>query len=390
MYKIECKKQFKMPLQVLSYDKRFQILIQKNSKKKVIYIKNEFDNSTFRYRCYNFKESLENSKKFDITYFLCSEIPNILKYIENINILIFQRTTWTIEVENLIYLAKQRNIPIIYDVDDLLYKADYVPIFINHIGIPFTLENTNLYFAIATGYEMVAKKCDAYITTTTFLKKQLEKDFNKTVYVIPNFLNKEQIEESKKIVEKRKENKEKFVIGYFSGSPSHRSDFKTIENDLIRVLEKYPDTYLKIVGFMQLSEELRQYQNRGRVIFKELVPYEQLQYEIGSVDVNIIPLVKNDFNEAKSELKFFESAIVKVPSCIAKTGVYQEFLQDGISALFCEPGEWFDNIEKLYLDQKLRKKIADSAYDKTCQIYLPECQKENIEKMYQSILEQIK
>lgn len=386
MYKIECKKEFQIPLQVLSYTKRYQILLNNNKKKKVVYIKNEFDNSTFRYRCYNFKETLINSKQFDITYFLCSEIPNIIKFIKKIDLIVFQRTSWTVEVENLIYLAKLNHIPLVYDMDDLLYKIDYVPSFINHVGVDYTTENISLYLSIAAAYEMVAKRCDAYITTTEFLKRKLEEDFHKPTYIIPNFLNNEQLEESATVVNRRKYDKSKFVIGYFSGSPSHKSDFHIVENDLVKLLDTYDDIFVKIVGFMELKDKLLDYFNKGRIILKKLVPYPELQYEIGSVDVNIIPLVNNPFNQAKSELKYFEAGILKTPSCITKTNLYYSFVKDGENGLFCKPGEWFTNIERLYLDEKLRKKIGETAYETTKKLYLPEKQEELIQNVYQNIL----
>lgn len=390
MYKIECKKEFQMPLQVLSYAEMYDCLTKKNKKKKVIYIKNEFDNSTFRYRCYNFKEALINSKEYDISYFLCSEIPKIIEYIDKMDIIVFQRTSWTIEVENLIYMAKLKKKSLVYDMDDLLYKIDYVPSFINHIGVGFTKETIPLYFSIASQYEMVAQKCDYYITTTDFLKQKIENDFHKPTYVIPNFLNNEQIAESKEIIEKRKLDKSKFIIGYFSGSPSHKHDFHTVENDLIQLLDKYENIYLKIVGFMPLEGRLKDYLNKGRIIFKELVPYPQLQYEIGSVDVNIIPLVNNSFNQAKSELKYFEAGILQIPSCITKTKLYESFIENNQNGIFCEEGQWFNALEKLYLNPNLRKEIGKSAYETTVKLYLPEAQKEKIELIYLNILVQNK
>lgn len=385
MFKIECKKEFQMPLKVQSFQERYQKLLNKNKKKKIVYIKNEFDNSTFRYRCYNFIESLYKNEKYDITYFLCEEIPSILKYLNKMSMIVFQRTSWTNEVENIIYMAKLCNIKLVYDMDDLLYKIDYVPSFINHICRNYSSENISLYLSIASAYELVAKKCDYFITTTPFLQKQLIKDFNKPTYIIPNFLNNEQLEETNFILKKRVYNNSKFIIGYFSGSPSHKADFHIVENDIIKLLEKYPNIYLKIVGFMELEGKLKDYFNKGRVIIKDLVPYQKLQYEIGSVDVNIIPLVQNDFNQGKSELKFFESGILKIPSCISKTNVYEKFVQNGVNGLFCNQGQWFEKLELLYLNPSLRTTIGNNAYETVKNIYLPQEMTKTIENVYNSI-----
>ena len=141
-----------------------------------------------------------------------------------------------------------------------------------------------------------------------------------------------------------------------------------------------------IVGFFELEGDLKVLQNMGRVIFRKFVPYQELQYEIGMVDVNVVPLTIDTFNEAKSELKFFEAGIVKVPSCVAPTKLYKQIVKDGVNGFVCEDGEWFEKIEKLYLDKQLRKDIAEAAYKTACDIYLPERQTQAITDTYNSIL----
>ena len=390
MYKIINEKEFPMELNTLSFAERYHILKTNSTKQKVVYIKDQFDNSTFRYRCYNFRQALKSSEKFEITYFLTSEIPEVLKNIDQVTILVLQRTNWDLNVEKLIHIAKFKNIPLVFDMDDLLYKIEQVPFYMNHIGVEFTKKNIGIYLNIAAFYEMVTMKCDFFIATTSFLKKQLETDFHKPTFVIPNFLNEEQIEESKKIVAKRKKDNKKFVIGYFSGSASHQNDFKIIENDLVLLLDKYENIDIKIVGFMELNDTLKKYLESGRITFQPLVPYQALQYEIGSVDVNVIPLVPNDFNEAKSELKYFEAGILKIPSCLTKTKVYESFLEDGKNGFYCQTGEWFLKIEQLYLDEELRENMGNEAFKTTISYYLPEKQTTLIENVYQEIIKQKK
>ena len=54
-----------------------------------------------------------------------------------------------------------------------------------------------------------------------------------------------------------KENKKKskdIVIGYFSGSISHNPDFELVENSLIKILKKYKNVKILIVGNLKLPE----------------------------------------------------------------------------------------------------------------------------------------
>lgn len=385
MYKIECQKKFPFEMDTMPFEERCpRLFIQ--GKKKVVYFKNEFDNSTFRYRCINFCQAMEKSDDFVVTYFLCKEIPRVLEYIDNIDIVILQRATWTPDVENLIFVAKRKNIPVVYDMDDLFFNASYGISYIGHIGRDYTESDVREFFGWTVGYEYAAKNCDAFIATVTPLKEALEQYFNKPAFVIPNFLNNNQIKESEYVVKNREYSDERFRIGYFSGSHSHLMDFKSIQDELIDLLRKYPYMDIVIVGFFELEGDLKVLRNMGRVIFRKFVPYQELQYEIGMVDVNVVPLTIDTFNEAKSELKFFEAGIVKVPSCVAPTKLYKQIVKDGVNGFVCEDGEWFKKIEKLYLDKQLRKDIAEAAYQTACDIYLPERQAQAITDTYNSIL----
>ena len=173
MYSIKCNKNFSMPLVVDSFVDRYKELLKKDNRKKILYIKNEFDNSTFRYRCYNFKQALEFSDKYLIVYFSSDEIKKIINEIDNISLIVLQRATFNIDILNFINYAHRKNICVVYDMDDMLYSVDNAINYINHIGREYDLTNVYLYFGIASAYGALAEKCDYYITTTDFLKDNL-------------------------------------------------------------------------------------------------------------------------------------------------------------------------------------------------------------------------
>ena len=47
---------------------------------------------------------------------------------------------------------------------------------------------------------------------------------------------------------------------------------------------------------------------------------------ISEVDINLAPLVDSIFNRAKSEIKWIEAALVKVPTVASKIGAFQMWL----------------------------------------------------------------
>lgn len=389
MYSFNYEKKFDFELPVPEFSDRYSLLMN-SDKKNVIYLKDEFDNSTFRYRTYNVIEAMKKNKKYCINCFLISELSNIYSLIDKVDIIILQRAKWSFELENFIYLAKYKKKIIIYDIDDMIYSTKYVPKYLNSIS-DYRENSVDAFFALAARYERIAKMCDGFIVTTDLLKKNIEKDFKKPTWILRNFLNTEQENISKEIVKQKYEsyNNKKFVIGYFSGSNSHKRDLEILESAMIKLINKYDDIYLKIVGFMTLSDSLEKLKNKGKIILEDFVSYEELQYKIASVDLNVIPLQKHDFNNCKSELKYFEASIVNTLTCATDNLVYKNLISDGKDGFLCDELSWFKKIEYIYLNRDKMNKIVDKANSKCYKLYGNENQEKIIEDIYDNIIESI-
>ena len=389
MYKLKCDTDFDMQLNIPEFSIRYYELL--NSKKKnVIYIKDVFDNSTFRYRTYNVMEAMMDNSKYLVTCFLVSELYSIYDLISKIDLIILQRAKWSFELESFIRIIKQNKIPVIYDMDDLIYHTKYVPKYLNSVG-DYREATIDSFFALAKRYELIASISDGFIVTTKDLKEHIASDFNKPVWVLSNFLNIEQERESKKIcsLKKKETSDDKFIIGYFSGSNSHQRDLEIVESAIVKLMDKYDNIYLKIVGFMSLSERFENLKKEGRILIDKFVSYEELQYKIGEVDLNIIPLQNHEFNQCKSELKYFEASIVDVVSCATDNSVYHEIIEDGKDGFLCTEMDWYDKIEYIYLNYEEMQDVIESAKKKCYLKYGNENQEEKIVKLYDDIIESI-
>ena len=389
MYKLKCNTEFDIQLNIPDFSTRYYQLL--NSKKKnVIYIKDVFDNSTFRYRTYNVMEAMKNNSKYFITCFLVKELYSIYELVSKIDLIILQRAKWSFELESFIRIIKQNKIPVIYDMDDLIYHTKYVPKYLNSVG-DYREATIDSFFALAKRYELIASISDGFIVTTKKLKERIANDFNKPVWLLSNFLNIEQEKESKKICSlKKKENRDdKFIIGYFSGSNSHQRDLEIVESAIVKLMNKYDNIYLKIVGFMSLTERFEKLKKEGRIFMDKFVPYEELQYKIGEVDLNIIPLQEHEFNQCKSELKYFEASIVDVVSCATDNTVYHEIIEDGKDGFLCTEMDWYDKIEYVYLNEEKIRDVIECAKKKCYLKYGNENQEEKIVKLYDDIIESI-
>ena len=306
--------------------------------------------SSFRYRVYNVKQWLEGCH-IHIVYFYRYELDYVETQLDNIDLLVFARTQWTIGIQKVLDLAHMQGVPIVYDVDDIICSLDKLPLVTNTLNVDIDNEVAYSFWSAGIGRgEMVAKQCDAYVSTNPFLAQQLSLCFpGKPSLVIENSLNREQLEISERVlaVKRAAHPDGEFLIGYFSGTPSHINDFKIVAPEILQILKDFPQTRLIVVGFMDFPAETQPMIEAGRVIFKPLVDFMELQAEMAAVDVSIVPLVDNDFTNCKSELKYFEASIVETLTLATPIYTYAHSIRDGENGFLCRNGQWYQRLAEI-------------------------------------------
>lgn len=336
----------------------------------VMYLYEQADTSTFRYRAYNMRQVLRSSAVWYGEYFFSDELDRISGILDLVDVIVIIRFRWSFELDAFLKKVKRRNIPVAFDVDDMIYDTKYLPMVTNTLAVEFKTEaDYSYWFSYIGRIQETARFCDAVITTNEFIGERLTKDLNVPHYIVPNFYNREQDRVSD-IYYRQKQGKKssgKFVIGYFSGTPSHINDFLTVSSELKALLDKYEDIILRVVGFMELPDYMREMEEKGRVERIPLQNFLDLQAEIAKVDVNIVPLVENEFTNCKSELKFFEASIVGTVTCAAPTFVYRKIIKDGKNGYICRRGEWYNTIKNLYENGISNEVIEEAKKDSQCE-----------------------
>ncbi len=330
-----------------------------NGYKLAVILYSRPDSSTFRYRGYNIHQNLNDfGTKWKAIYFFNNEIDFLYEIIDDIDIFIFSRNQWSNKFNKILKELKNKKIRIAYDIDDMVFDVKYLPEVMDSINPEYhALDDWLVTFS---KHQLLAYYSDVFISTNVFLTDKLQENFGKKGYVIPNFLNNEQVYASEKLVKEKKENKY-FTIGYFSGSPTHERDFALVCPAIMKILSEFADTRMLVVGYMKFPDELNQYIKQGRVINYSLVNFIKLQELIASVDVNIAPLITNDFTNCKSELKFFEAAIVNTITIASKNYSFSKAISNGKNGFLCEPEEWYETIKDIYVKKIDVKKITENA-----------------------------
>lgn len=273
---------------------------------------------------------------------------------------VFFRCPITDTIRDFITKAKMQNKVIFYDIDDLVFDKEYTKT-IKHLN-NMSKEELDLYYNGITRMGETLKLCDYAITTTPTLANELKK-YVKEVFINRNVASEKMAELSIRATKNRVKDDSKVVIGYLSGSITHNADFELVLPTITEIMKKYAHVYLKVVGILDLPEELKPFSER--ILKEPFVSWKKLPDIVASLDINLAPLEDSLFNRAKSENKWVEAALCKVPTVASDIGAFQEMIVDGKDGFLCKnEKDWFSILDKLILNKELRKKIGEEAYSR--------------------------
>lgn len=273
---------------------------------------------------------------------------------------VFFRCPITSEVSSFIDKAHYFNKTCFFDIDDLVINRKYTD------TIPFVAamnkSDKAVYDDGVIRMEKTLKKCDFLITSTPALARELKKNYKKDVLVNKNVASEKMAELSFKALKEKRGYRNKFVIGYLSGSITHNPDFELIKAPLLKIMSEFPNVYLEISGLLDVPKEFEKF--RERIIQKKFTDWQYLPKAISEIDLNLAPLEKSIFNEAKSENKWTEAALVKTVTLASDFGIFKDVIKDGKTGLLANSeSEWYEKIKFAITNPEKIHSIASAAYD---------------------------
>lgn len=197
---------------------------------------------------------------------------------------------------------------------------------------------------------------DGVIVSTPYLKK-LYSELNDNIFVMPNGIDFQVWDNLK---ESNHPNN-RIRIGW-SGAASHNEDIRFVEKTIWRILEKYKNVEFFFQG--GAPQFLVKKHPRVKCSQKWATPYvypqrmKDLKFDIG-----IAPLLDNNFNRAKSNLRWLEYSALKIPTVASCVEHFKTTIKDGKTGFLCyEPEEFFDRLCLLIENEGKRKEIGNNAY----------------------------
>ncbi len=287
------------------------------------------------------------------------------------DLVVLWRAAWSGHVQTLIGLAHAAGTRVAFDVDDLIVTPSLaVAEIIDGIRTTFVTEaEGRSYFQ---GMQRTLTSCDLCTTTTAALAAAVGVH-HPVVHVLPNSHDAATGRASRRAVRLRAECAPdgRIRLGYAGGTRTHQKDFATIAGALARVLAACPETVLVLFrdpasgeGLVLLDEFPALLPLADRVEWRDMVPLAALPDELARFDVSLCPLERgNPFCEAKSELKYFESALAGACLVATPTAPFRAAVAHGVTGFLPEgEADWERTLLALVRDPALRARTARAAH----------------------------
>ncbi len=299
------------------------------------------------------------------------EIPARLREIESAKILVLWRTPWDEKIAAAVKSARSSGAKIIFDIDDLMIDPNLARLdMIDGIRSQgFTEDGVRGHYERVRQTMLAADLCTAATEELGFHLRSA----GKPTHVLPNGFDHASHDLSRRaaIDWQRTRTDQLIRIGYAGGSRTHQRDLGLAIEAIARLLRENPVCRLVLFRALDLALPLVDIEEypvlaglEDRIEWRPLQPLANLPSELARFDINLAPLeFGNPFCEAKSELKFFEAALVDVPTIASPTGPFRRAIEHGKNGfLAATANDWHVYLKQLVDDPGLRHRIGRSAY----------------------------
>jgi glycosyltransferase involved in cell wall biosynthesis len=299
-----------------------------------------------------------------------SEHEAVRSALQTCSIAIFYRTPGFPKVLEAIAEAKRLRVPTLWEVDDLIFdEAAYLA----NRNLE-TLE-PGLRQSVLDGvplYRAALLACDYGLASTETLAEAMRTAGVAETFVVENGLDEETLGLAAEIVARRQPRPDgRVTVIYGSGSKAHDADFEQAAEGLRRAMAANPALHLRIVGTLTLSEAFAPFADRiDRIPPVDYGSYLRL---LGQADISLAPLEATVFNDAKSNIKFLEAAVLELPSVCSPRAAFAGAITSGVDGFLAETAdEWAGALGRLAADVSLRRQVGTAAADTAHRLYDPQ------------------
>ncbi|NTV13882.1 MAG: glycosyltransferase [Desulfobulbaceae bacterium] len=305
----------------------------------------------------------------DCTVVSWTDAQACLRLLATHALVIFYRVPAVSSVLAVMAEARRLKVHALWEVDDLIFAR----------GV---LENSralgrldrNVREGLLEGadlYRQAMLACDGGIASTSGLARAMTDAGVPEVFVIENALDAQTLVTAERLAAVTKKPNDGIIrIVYGSGTDTHNVDFLEAATALRDILEACNNVRFRLIGKVELPAEFSKYNPRiERIPF---CSYEEYLGHLAECQISIAPLEPYVFNDAKSNIKFLEAAILKIPSVCSPRAAFADAVTHGVSGFLCDtPEAWTQALTMLVSDEVLRQQMGEAAYALAMERYAP-------------------
>jgi len=247
---------------------------------------------------------------------------------------------------------KTTNSRLIYDVDDNLFNL--------HPSNP----GQKSFQKVKKQLINTIQKCDVLTVSTEPLRERYSK-IHDNIRILPNQI----IPQYAQL--KVPNDTDKIRIGW-AGTNTHVSDFGEAINAMYDLANKYDN--IKFVFFGYYPKGIDSFLKEDQFEFHDFVDISKYHLKLAmlKLDIGIAPLLDNEFNMGKSNLKILEYGLFKVPTVASPVYPYKTTIKDNTDGIIVNKNKrknWKKALENLIVNEDERRKMGENIYNKVMSEY---------------------
>ncbi len=350
--------------------------------KKITFIASANDPHTVKYRVENI---IEGTRQLNIktSFYHPSDLQDILVDLDS-DLLILVRIALDQNIENVIQTFRSHRIPIVFDIDDLVFDENYIKD-IRHLN-SYNTEELEAFLDGVKQWQATLKLSDYVTCTTEFLANHIRQNFQKQAFIVKNTINAAEYKfVNNLLAAKRQPDRSTIRIGYLSGTTTHNNDWLEASDAVYQILQEFPSVELYLAGYLNIDPKFELLESQiTRIPYRPIVEYLET---LTKIDINIAPLeLNNPFTAGKSELKIFEAALAGIPTVASAVDSYQRCITDGVNGFVAaSKEEWYSKLRFLIDNPKERIRMGQQARQDFVQRYYIKNVFPDIVKTYEQI-----
>lgn len=316
-----------------------------------------------------------------------TQLDNFRSRLREFHAAIFFRVSAFPPMINAISEAAQNGLVTFYEIDDVVFDTDHFPPPLESYADQIT---PALYAQMACGvplFEHAMSLCDYGIAYTATIAELMKKKVRTgRIFEHHNALSRLHLF-AQNAGPAPKPDRAPLVVFYGSGTRAHKEDFHDIlEPALAEMVKRHGSKIeIRLIGHFGEFKHLNM-ESDPVTLMEPVWDFEEFMSRVADADINLSVLAPSLLTDAKSEIKWMEAGMFKIPSIVSDTATHREVIEHDVTGYLAQTtNDFIANLDLLITNAAQREKIGQAAYDKIVNTYGLDAMGANLRNVFEQI-----